>query len=158
MGDFFPLGILFAMFGSIFVKKKLKVSAIFSGLKTKALLFFKEHGVDLFFLPTSTIEKIASQVFDRSGFFSIFFEKVLVMFHSACLNFILLLFLKFYIPHEFLIFLLLTLALQYFIKQVSLTHIKCSKSIHGVSIRDFCFFYNFLIGAWSSKTQVRKSL
>ena len=75
MGDFFPLGILFAMFGSIFVKKKLKVSAIFSGLNSKALLFFKEHGVDLFFLPTLTIEQIVSQVFDRSGFFSIFFRK-----------------------------------------------------------------------------------
>ena len=42
---FFPLGIFFAMLGSIFVKKKLKVSAIFTGLKSTMPLCFKEHGV-----------------------------------------------------------------------------------------------------------------
>ena len=56
MGDFFPLGALFAMLGPIFVKKKLKVSAIFNGLKSKAPLFFKEHEVDLLFFLTLTIE------------------------------------------------------------------------------------------------------
>ena len=54
------------MLGPIFVKKKLKVSAVFTGLKSKVPLYFKEHGVDLLFLPTLTIEQIASQVFDRS--------------------------------------------------------------------------------------------
>ena len=52
IGDFLPLGILFAMLGPIFVKKKLKVSAIFTGLKSKTPLCFKEHGVRLLFLPT----------------------------------------------------------------------------------------------------------
>ena len=75
MGDFFPLGALFAMLGPIFVKKKLKVSAIFNGLKSKAPLFFKEHEVDLLFFLTLTIEQIASQVFDRSGFFPFFSKK-----------------------------------------------------------------------------------
>ena len=48
---FFPLGILFAILGPIFEKTKLKVSATFTGLKSKALL---------------CLEKIASQVFNRS--------------------------------------------------------------------------------------------
>ena len=70
IGDFFPLGILFAMLGPIFVKKKkLKVSAFFPGLKSKTPLCFEEHGVRLLFLPTSTIERMASQVFDKSVLF-----------------------------------------------------------------------------------------
>ena len=66
IGDFFPLGISFAMLGPIFLKKKLEISAIFAGLKSKVPLYFKVSGVDLLFLPTLTIEQIASQVFDRS--------------------------------------------------------------------------------------------
>ena len=54
------------MLGPIFVKKKLKVSAVFTGLKSKVQLCLKEHGVRLLFLSTMTIERIASQVFDRS--------------------------------------------------------------------------------------------
>ena len=56
IGDFFPLEIVFAMLGPIFVKKKLKVSAIVTGLKNKTPLCFKEHGVRLLFYPTLTIE------------------------------------------------------------------------------------------------------
>ena len=56
IGDFLPLGILFAMLGPIFVKKKLKFSAIFTGLKSKTSLFFMEHGVRLLFLLTLTIQ------------------------------------------------------------------------------------------------------
>ena len=48
------------MLGPIFMKKKLKVSAFFTRLKSKALLRFKKHGVDLVFLPTLPIEQIAS--------------------------------------------------------------------------------------------------
>ena len=55
IGDFFPLGILFAMLVPIFVKKKLKVSAIFTGLKSKTPLCFKDHGVRLLFLTTDKI-------------------------------------------------------------------------------------------------------
>ena len=54
------------MLGPILVKKKLKVSAIFFGLKSKTLLCIKEHGVRLLFLPTLTVVRITSQVFDRS--------------------------------------------------------------------------------------------
>ena len=53
------------MLGPIFVKKKLKVAAIFTGWKNKASLCFKDHGGDLLFLPTLTIEQTSSQVFDR---------------------------------------------------------------------------------------------
>ena len=60
IGDFFPLVIIFAMLGPIFVKKKLKVSAIFTGLKSKTPLCFKEDGERSFFLPTLTTEQMAS--------------------------------------------------------------------------------------------------
>ena len=67
MGKSFPLGIVFAKLGSIFVKKMLKVWAIFTALKSKAPLCFKEHGIHLLFLPTLTIEQIDSQTFDRTA-------------------------------------------------------------------------------------------
>ena len=38
--DFFPDGIILAMLGPIFLKKMLKISAIFTGLKSKTPLFF----------------------------------------------------------------------------------------------------------------------
>ena len=66
------------MLGAIFVKKKLKVSPIFTGLKSKTPLCFKEHEVRLLFLPTLTIKQMASQVFDRSVLF--FSKKILVIF------------------------------------------------------------------------------
>ena len=66
-GDFVTLGILFVMLGPIFIKKKLKVSAIFGGVRSNAPLCFKEHGVHLLFLLILTIEQIACQVFDTSG-------------------------------------------------------------------------------------------
>ena len=56
IGDFLSLGIFFAMLDLIFVKKKLKLSAIFTGLKSKTSLFFMEHGVRLLFLLTLTIQ------------------------------------------------------------------------------------------------------
>ena len=52
------------MLGLIFAKKMLKVSAIFTGLKSKTQLCFKEHRVRLLSLPTLTMEQMASQVFD----------------------------------------------------------------------------------------------
>ena len=67
-GDFVPLGILFATLHPIFVKKKLKISSIFTRWKSKTPLCFKEHGVRLLFLPTLTIEPMA---FDR---FVLFFS------------------------------------------------------------------------------------
>ena len=57
------------MLGPIFVKKKLKFSAVFTGLKSKTLLCFKEHGVHVLFLLTLPIQQISSQVFDRSVLF-----------------------------------------------------------------------------------------
>ena len=57
------------MLSPIFVKKKLKVSAIFTVLKRKAPLCFKEHGIGLLFLLTLTKERIASHVFDISVLF-----------------------------------------------------------------------------------------
>ena len=118
----FPLGTLFAMLGPIFVKKKFKVSAIFAGLKIKPPLCVEEHRVDLLFLPTLTIDLIASQVFDRFVF--IFLVNPGNIF-LAYLIFVLILI--FYIPHEFLIFLFAFIVLQYFIKRISVTRIKCRK-------------------------------
>ena len=60
IGDFLPLVILFAMLGPIFLKKTLKVS-----VKIKTSLCFKQHRVRLVFLPTLTIERMASKGFDR---------------------------------------------------------------------------------------------
>ena len=37
---FFPLGILFAMLGAIFVKKKLKVSAILTAIEKEGAVTF----------------------------------------------------------------------------------------------------------------------
>ena len=54
------------MLHAIFVKKILQVLGIFSELKSKASFCFKEHGLDLLFLPKLTIKQIASHVFDRS--------------------------------------------------------------------------------------------
>ena len=64
--------IFFVMLSPIFVKKDFKVPAIFTRLKSKALLSFK-HAVDLLFLPILTIEPIALQVYDKSVLF--FFNK-----------------------------------------------------------------------------------
>ena len=57
------------MLGPILAKKKLEVSAIFIGLESKTPLCIKELGVCLLFLPTLTIVRITSQVFDRSILF-----------------------------------------------------------------------------------------
>ena len=57
------------MLSPILAKKKLKVSAIFIGLKSKTPLCIKKLGVRLLFLPTLTIVRITSQVFDRSILF-----------------------------------------------------------------------------------------
>ena len=69
IGNFLPLGVLFAMLDPKFVKKKSKVSAFSTGLKSKTSLCFREHGVSLLFLPTLIVERMASQVFDRSVLF-----------------------------------------------------------------------------------------
>ena len=65
IGDLFSFRNSFCQLGPVFIKKKLKVPAIFTELKSKMPLYFKEHGVRLLFLHTLTIERMASQVFDK---------------------------------------------------------------------------------------------